>query len=195
MKHLFHTLKKCPVVYCWLLRHLHEQLQCSAHHQKAELQLCLLDFSDPDISTDESEEWVRSIDRGGLKHVSDMTYTLFMSMEQVVHKHLQIGSTSQNPQREITEKQIKDNNNVLFYWYTVSAEWEDTASTLLDMIVKLWITIRGFSGANRWLEKYYMYIADEQKMVQKSKGVRKQLVSTSTKGPFTLHTQCAFNPV
>ena len=153
-------LEKMPCgVLLVVMRHLHEQLQCSAHPQKAELQLCLLDFSDPDISTDESEEWVRSIERGGLKHVSDMTYTLFMSMEQVVHKHLQIGSTSQNSQREITEKQIKDNNNALFYWCTVSAEWEeDTASTLLDMIVKLWITIRGFSGANRWLEKYYIYI-------------------------------------
>ena len=98
---------------------------------------------------------MRSIDRGGLKHVSDMTYMLFMSMEQVVRKHLQIGSTSQNPQREIIEKKL-NNNDVFFYWCTVSTKWEeDTASTLLDMIVKLWITIRGFSGANRWLKKYY----------------------------------------
>ena len=102
-----------------------------------------------DISTDDSEEWVRSIDCGGLKHVSDMTYMLFMSMEQEVRKHPQIATTSQNPQRETIEKQIKKNNDVLFYWCIVSAEWEeDTAPTLLDMIVKLWITIRGFSGAS-----------------------------------------------
>ena len=54
---------------------------------------------------------------------------------------------------------------MMFYFISaVSAKLEeDTASTLLDMIVKLWITIRGFSGANKSLEKYYMYTADEQK--------------------------------
>ena len=61
----------------YVTRHLHKQLQCSAHPQKAELQLCLLDFSDSDISTDDSE-WVRSIDRSGLKHVNDMTYMLLI---------------------------------------------------------------------------------------------------------------------
>ena len=50
---------------------------------------------------------MRSIDFGGLKYVSGMTYMLFMSMEQVVRKHLQIGTTSQNPQRETIERQIK----------------------------------------------------------------------------------------
>ena len=43
---------------------------------------------------------MRSIDRGGLKYVSDMTYMVFMSMEQEVRKHLQIGKVSQGPQRE-----------------------------------------------------------------------------------------------
>ena len=96
-------------------------------------------------------------------------------MEQVVLKHLQIGSRSQNPQREIIENQIKANNDVLFYWCTVSAEWEeDTAAKLLDMILKLWITIRGFSGVNGWLEKYKQM---NKRTVQKSKGVRKQLYS------------------
>ena len=32
------------------------------------------------------EDWVRSIDRGGLKYVSDMTYTVFISMEKEVRK-------------------------------------------------------------------------------------------------------------
>ena len=50
---------------------------------------------------------MRSIDCGGLKHVSDMTYMLFMSMAGGMCKHLQIGSMSQNPQREIIEKKFK----------------------------------------------------------------------------------------
>ena len=92
---------------------------------------------------------MRSIDRGGLKYVSDMTY-----MEQEVRKHLQISKVSQGPQRETIEQQIKKNTDVHFYRCIVSAEWEDTtSSTLLDMIVTLWVTIRGFSGESGWLEK------------------------------------------
>ena len=163
----------------YVTRHLRKQLQRSAHPNKAEFELCLLDLNDAEISTDDSEDWVRSIDRGGLKYVSDMTYMVFMSMEQEVRKHLKIGKVSQGPQRETIERHIKKNTDVLFYWCIVSAEWEDTtASTLLDMIVTLWVTIRGFSGASGWLEKYKQM---NKTTVQKSKGVRKQLVSTSTK--------------
>ena len=180
VKHLFHTLKKmlCGMLLVTLpgtfTNHFNVQRTPESRTRTLPSRL-----SDSDISTYDSEEWVRSIDLGGLKHVSDMTYMLFMSMEQEVRKHLQIATTSQNPQRETIEKQIKKNNDVLFYWCIVSAEWkEDTASTLLDMIVKLWITICGFSGASGWLEKYKQM---NKKTVQKSKGVRKQLVSTSTK--------------
>jgi hypothetical protein len=74
-------------------------------------------------------------------------------MEQEVRKYLQMGKVSQGPQRETIEQQIKKNTDVLFYWCLVSAEWEDTtASTLLDMIVTLWVTIRGFSGA-KWMSR------------------------------------------
>ena len=47
-----------------------------------------------DLSGDEwdeaqaTEEWTNAIDRGGLWHVSDATYTIFYLMEEEIRKHL-----------------------------------------------------------------------------------------------------------
>ena len=50
---------------------------------------------------------------------------------------------------------ILSDEDVLFYWTIVAAEWEEEAEkTLLRMICELWITIRGFSFADSWLEMY-----------------------------------------
>ena len=43
---------------------------------------------------------------------------------------------------------IKSNEDVLFFWSMLSAEWDETfATNLFDRIIHLWITIRGFSYA------------------------------------------------
>ena len=47
----------------------------------------------------------------------------------------------------------------------------------LVMIIDMWITVRGFSFASAWIEKYK---SANKKSVQKSKGVRKQLVPPPT---------------
>ena len=46
---------------------------------------------------------------------------------------------------------LKDNEEVLFYWSILTAErTDDVATTVLEMIVDLWITVRGFSLAGAW---------------------------------------------
>ena len=41
---------------------------------------------------------------------------------------------------------MNQNEDVLFYWSMVSANWEsEEASVLLDMIMELWVTMHGFS--------------------------------------------------
>ena len=124
------------------------------------------------------------IDRGGLKYVSDMTYMVFLSMKQ---KYVNIYKSARC--HKILKERPSNNRlkstQMFFFFVTgayiiiVSTEWENTTtSTLLDVIVALWVTIRGFSGASGWLEKYKQM---NKRTVQKSKGVRKQLVSTTTK--------------
>ena len=64
--------------------------------------------------------------------------------------------------------------DVLFYWAIVSADWGvKDSNMLLQEIVEHFVTIRGFSFASGWMEKYKKAT---KKSTQKSKGLRKQLV-------------------
>ena len=63
-------------------------IQRSAHPLKGELVLCLAELNEEDENEDESEAWMNMIDRGGLKHVDNLTYTLFATMELVLRQHL-----------------------------------------------------------------------------------------------------------
>ena len=50
-------------------RALRKKLEKSAHPLKEELVLCLVEMTEGDRGIDESEDWVNSVDRGGLKHI------------------------------------------------------------------------------------------------------------------------------
>ena len=74
---------------------------------------------------------------------------------------------------ELQEK-ITSDDDVLFFWEIVSAGWEvEESQVLLKLIAEHYITIRGFSFVSGLLEKYKQA---HKRSIQKSKGVRKQLV-------------------
>ena len=62
------------------------------------------------------------------------------------------------------------------HWSTISANWEEEEASgeLLKSIVEHWVTIRGFSFTSAFMEKYKL---THMKTLQKSKGLRKTLVS------------------
>ena len=156
-------------------RALRQKLHKSAHPLKDELTLCLLDLlDDGDEEHDSSCDWIQLIDRGGLTHVNNVTYDAFLSMELELRKHLR---REQPPNfREVAEI-IKNNDDVQFSWSLVAADWEEEeAQALLSLIIDLWITIRGFSFASSWIEKYK---TEHKKSTQKSKAVRKQLCASN----------------
>ena len=67
-----------------------------------------------------------------------------------------------------------ENEDVQFFWSIIGADWdENCGSVLLQMLVSQWVKIRGFSFASAWIEKY-------KTTIQKSKGVRKQLLPKPT---------------
>ena len=160
----------------YVTRHLVKTVKRSAIPNRDEIELCLLELnevvSDED---DESEDWVQSVDRGGLKHVTNITYMVFKAMECELRKHLIISKIMHcNHFKHKVKVYIEKNDDVQFYWCMVSAGWADNmAHITLDLIIDLYITIRGFSAASGWLE---MYKQAFQKTVQKMKGVRKQLI-------------------
>ena len=66
----------------------------------------------------------------------------------------------------------KENTRGFFYWSMLSIDWEEEESSeLLRYIVEHWVTVRGFSFAGAYLEKYKQ---EHKKSVQKSKGLRKK---------------------
>ena len=152
---------------------LRDRLQHSSHPLKRELMWRLLDLTDEndDAVDNESTEWLTMINRGGLQCVTQKTYTLMLSMEVALQQSLR--TVKVDFKEQVTENIMKD-DDVLFNWLMISGNWESKeAETLFKMITDLWVTIRGFSFTSTWIEKYKIA---HHHSIQKSKGIRKQLV-------------------
>ena len=137
--------------------------------------MCLVEMEENEGIEHESEAWSNAIDRGGLKHIGDMTYMMFVSMElelrQQLHDHC---ATEHSGMKEKAMEKIGSNDDVLFYWSMISVNWEvEEADVLLKMIIEHWITVRGFSYTSAFLERYKQA---NKRSVQKSKGIRKNLL-------------------
>ena len=125
-----------------------------------------------DEAADDSQDWMNAVERGGLMHVNNDTYELFLSMEKELRNYIK----SPNPPTFTKQvmNSISQTANVQFFWYLISSDWEENrAKALLEMIIEEWVTLRGFSYASAWVEKFK---AKHKKTTQKSKGVRKQLI-------------------
>ena len=138
-----------------------------------ELLLCIDDMIDSEGVIDNgSMDWLELVNRGGLTFINSLTLELFLAMELELRSHFQVLQRQGDFIAQATSA-IKSNDDVLFFWSMLSAEWDETSATnLFDRIIHLWITIRGFSYASAWMEKY----KNAKKVsTQKSKGLRKQL--------------------
>ena len=158
----------------YVFRALKKKLKKSSNPSKQELVLCLEELLGEEAD-EESHAWVTLIDRGGLNHVNDVTYMLFCAMElklrEVLAKNVKEGK---DKLMESAKEEILEDDDFLFTWSILSVNWEEEESTLLmGLIVDHWITLRGFSHASSFMEKYKQ---DNKKVVQKSKGLRKQIV-------------------
>ena len=93
----------------------------------------------------EPQEWLQLIDRGGLTSVNTTTCS-YGARTAPAHPSRQMLYL------EHIIASILENDNVLLLWSLVSADWEESsASALLEMIIRQWVKIRGFSYA--WIEK------------------------------------------
>ena len=136
----------------YIPRALSKKLKKSAHPLKDQLQLCLLDLlDDGDEEGGTAEEWLNLIDRGSLKHINESTFQVMVAMELELRKHLQ----SQKPPNFVHKimEHILKNENVQFHWSIVACDWEEEAEALLQQVVKVWVTMRGFSYASAWVVK------------------------------------------
>ena len=67
---------------------------------------------------------------------------------------------------------ISSIDDIQFFWSLVSAGWEEEeGQALLEQKVDHYVTVRGFSFASGWIEKYKQA---QKKSIQNAKGIRKQ---------------------
>jgi len=91
-----------------------------------------------ELSEDEerrTEQWTNELDRGGLWHVSDLAYTLFYSMEQVVCIHVQPALMVQQMDecwKELMVNAIME-DDVLFQWTMFGTDVEELIGITLEV--------------------------------------------------------------
>lgn len=103
-----------------------------------------------------TRHWFELINRGGLY----VTFTLFANIEICVHsllpKHvIKSNSDKAGFKADVHDKVFK-NDKVQFHWTLLLqdiASPED-AEALLQEIMSLWVTVRGYSMAASWMEVY-----------------------------------------
>ena len=80
-----------------------------------------------------------------------------MLFEEEVREHFRFGALEDSKERcrERLTTALSSNDEVLLHWCMLTAEIEEIhAQTVLDMLVSLWVTIRGFSFASAFIEMY-----------------------------------------
>ena len=127
----------------YICRRVRKQLESSTHKCKDDMILCLMELNgDEDDEEWGTENWTNALDRGGLWHVCDTAYNLFYAIEEEVQQNLVV--TAANTFTEGSA--VMCSEDVLFQWCLLTADADDAnGKDLLQMIVKLYITIRGFS--------------------------------------------------
>ena len=126
-----------------------------------------------------SRRWIDQVNRGGLFPLNDETFHLFIEVEKCVRLHLpkHLATNSRLDRDFFTanvHEKVIQNEDVQFYWALLSQDIDspEDAETLLGEIIKLWVTIRGFSMVASWME---VYKAEKNTTTEKSTGLRKSL--------------------
>ena len=97
------------------------------------------------------------LDRGGLWYIKETSYSLFCAIEEETRYCLKTLSSQHGKCKQEIIRCITSNDDVLFYWIITTADFEiddEVHEVLLGKIVELYITIRGFSYASRWMENF-----------------------------------------
>ena len=162
----------------YVCRHLRKKIERESHELKEELILCLMalvkDRSSEECGND--EQWSMMMDRGGLWHVKETTYALLLSIEGEMRCCLRTLTTVTPKSKSEIIKQVTSSEDVQFYWLITTADFEfddrETHEKLLYMIVELYLTIRGYSYASTWMEKFKQFT---KTATQRSKSLRRDL--------------------
>lgn len=132
-----------------------------------------------------SQEWLKSIDRGGLIDTTDEAFQCFYSIELVIRRYFNSSRTRDMVDgfTEEVNKAVLQDDDVLFNWclavgLALGCDYDETISdSFLKQIVKKWITIRGHSFSKSMME---MYKQCSKKGTDKLKPLRTKVFSDNT---------------
>ena len=162
----------------WKLRQKFSKGTCKHSNQKDFL-MCLEKMTEGSEESDDSyiqytKRWINAIDRGGLFRVSDEVFVLFHEIERMVRRFVVklTSQSSQQDKQEIVDEIVSD-GDVQFHWSMISVDLDhDAGEQLLQQIIQLYLTIRGFSTAGAFVEQYKQVT---EKTTRKSTSLRKGL--------------------
>ena len=159
----------------YVTRKLRERLETTSHPNRDEMVLLLMECAGDELDEDGgTETWLNMIDRGGLWHVNDQTYSLFNIMEDEIRRFFTLSANRlKGTMKAAAVEAILKSEDLLFEWCIIAAEADDNvATTVLHQIVELYVTIRGFAFAKSCLE---MYKQAHKKTLQKKRALRSEL--------------------
>ena len=114
----------------YVVRSVFEDIQKRNHDSQSALLEVLIEICQSEHATrDSSEEWLQSVDRGGLIHISQTAYRFFYDMEMEVRKHLR--HTDEHLSYDVTKntKTVKEyvleDVDVQYNWGLCSCQLEE----------------------------------------------------------------------
>jgi len=125
-----------------------------------------------------TRKWLVQVNRGGLFPLNDNSFSLFVEIEKCVRTLLPQYMIHNNNDKANFKKSVFNRicteENIQFYWTLISQdiEKEENSEALLEEIISLWLTIRGFSITASWMEGYKK---NKQKTIQKTTSLRKSI--------------------
>ena len=110
--------------------------------------------------------------------MNDSTYDFFYEVEEVVRSVYSIDNALNLPSKDSVVSSIETNEDVLFQWCLMTTSAEGQFTRLLNMIVDLYVTIRGHSFAASCVELYKQAM---KKTLQKSRPLRTEVAEGISK--------------
>lgn len=123
--------------------------------------------------------WTTTVNRGGLFEI-DATFLFFKAVEvrtqNILPHHLQHATQT----RQKLVESIMEEEDVQTFWSMLSLDIRDDSQSqeLLQEIVEMWVTMRGFSMTSFWMEQYKRV---SHETTQKKTSLRKSLKKKNSK--------------
>ena len=126
-----------------------------------------------------TRQWFDLVNRGGLFPLNDQSFAFFVAVEKKVRTVLPNLVSSESTSLEDTVEKILNDDDIQWEWCLLSQDIDSSneSAEVLKDIVKLWVTVHGFSIAASWLEAYKK---QEKLTTKKSTGLRKGLSGSSS---------------